>query len=42
MRNRTVGINVRVTVTEKEKVTMLAKKVWLVTRHRKTKNDADG
>ena len=26
MRNRTVGINVRVTVTEKKKVTMLAKK----------------
>lgn len=31
MRNRTVGINVRVTVTEKKKVTMLAKKMWLVT-----------
>ena len=29
MRNRTVGINVRVTVTEKKKVTMLAKKCWL-------------
>ena len=29
MRNRTVGINVRVTVTEKEKVTMLAKKCGL-------------
>ena len=26
MRNRTVGINVRVTVTEKKKVTMLARK----------------
>ena len=29
MRNRTVGINVRVTVTEKKKVTMLAKKCCL-------------
>ena len=29
MRNRTVGINVRVTVTEKKKVTMLAKKCSL-------------
>ena len=29
MRNRTVGINVRVTVTEKKKVTMLAKKCGL-------------
>ena len=26
MRNRTVGINVRVTVTEKKKVTILVKK----------------
>ena len=26
MRNRTVGINVRVSVTEKKKVTMLARK----------------
>ena len=26
MRNRTVGINIRVTVTEKKKVTMLARK----------------
>ena len=29
MRNRTVGINVRVTVTEKKKVTMLAKQCGL-------------
>ena len=29
MRNRTVGINIRVTVTEKKKVTMLAKKCCL-------------
>ena len=29
MRNRTVGINVRVSVTEKKKVTMLAKKCGL-------------
>ena len=29
MRNRTVGINVRVTVTEKKKETMLAKKCGL-------------
>ena len=29
MRNRTVGINVRVTVTKKKKVTMLAKKCGL-------------
>ena len=29
MRNRTVGINVRVTVTEKKTVTMLAKKCGL-------------
>ena len=29
MRNRTVGINVRVTVTEKKKVTRLAKKCGL-------------
>ncbi len=29
MRKRTVGINVRVTVTEKKKVTMLAKKCGL-------------
>ena len=29
MRNRTVGINIRVTVTEKTKVTMLAKKCCL-------------
>lgn len=29
MRNRTVGINVRVTVTEKKKVTMLARKCSL-------------
>lgn len=29
MRNRTVGINVRVTVIEKKKVTMLAKKCGL-------------
>ena len=29
MRNRTVGINVRVTVTEKKKVTMLAKRCGL-------------
>ena len=29
MRNRTVGINIRVTVTEKKKVTMLAKKCGL-------------
>ena len=29
MRNRTVGINVLVTVTEKKKVTMLAKKCGL-------------
>ena len=29
MRNRTVGINVRVTVTEKKKVTMLARKCGL-------------
>ena len=29
MRNRTVGINVRVTVTEKKKVTMLARKYGL-------------
>ena len=29
MRNRTVGINVRVTVTEKKRVTMLAKKCSL-------------
>ena len=29
MRNRTVGINVRVTVTEKKRVTMLAKKCGL-------------
>ena len=30
MRNRTVGINVRVTVTEKKKVTMLAKRCGLL------------
>ena len=29
MRNRTVGISIRVTVTEKKKVTMLAKKCCL-------------
>ena len=29
MRNRTVGINIRVTVTEKKKVTMSAKKCGL-------------
>ena len=29
MRNRTVGINIRVTVTEKKKVTMMAKKCCL-------------
>ena len=29
MRNRTVGINVRVTITEKKKVTMLARKYRL-------------
>ena len=29
MRNRTVGINVRVTVTEKKKVTILARKCGL-------------
>ena len=29
MRNRTVGINIRVSVTEKKKVTMLAKKCGL-------------
>ena len=29
MRNRTVGVNVRVTVTEKKKVTMLARKCGL-------------
>ena len=29
MRSRTVGINVRVTVTEKKKVTMLARKYGL-------------
>ena len=29
MRNRTVGINVRVTATEKKKVTMLARKCGL-------------
>ena len=29
MRSRTVGINVRVTVTEKKKVTMLARKCSL-------------
>ena len=29
MRNRTVGINIRVTVTEKKKVTMLAQKCCL-------------
>lgn len=29
MRNRTVGINIRVTVTEKNKVTMLARKCGL-------------
>ena len=29
MRNRTVGINIRVTVTEKKRVTMLAKKCGL-------------
>ena len=29
MRNRTVGINVRVTITEKKKVTMLARKCGL-------------
>ena len=29
MRNRSVGINVRVSVTEKKKVTMLAKKCGL-------------
>ena len=29
MRNRTVGINVRVTVTEKKKMTMLARKCGL-------------
>ena len=29
MRNRTVGINVRVTVTEKKKVTMLARRCGL-------------
>ena len=29
MRNRTAGINVRVTVTEKKKVTMLARKCGL-------------
>ena len=29
MRKRTVGINIRVTVTEKKKVTMLAKKCCL-------------
>ena len=29
MRSRTVGINVRVTVTEKKKVTMLARKCGL-------------
>ena len=29
MRNRTVGINIRVTVTEKKKVTMLARKCSL-------------
>ena len=29
MRNRTVGINIRVTVTEKKKVTMLARKCGL-------------
>ena len=29
MRNRTVGINVRVSVTEKKKVTMLARKCGL-------------
>ena len=29
MRNRAVGINIRVTVTEKKKVTMLAKKCGL-------------
>ena len=29
MRNRTVGINIRVTVTEKKKVTMLARKYGL-------------
>ena len=29
MRNRTIGINVRVTVTEKKKVTMLARKCGL-------------
>ena len=29
MRKRTVGINIRVTVTEKKKVTMLAKKCGL-------------
>jgi hypothetical protein len=30
MRNRTVGINVRVTVTEKKKVTVLARKYGLL------------
>ena len=29
MRSRTVGINIRVTVTEKKKVTMLARKYGL-------------
>ena len=29
MRKRTVGINIRVTVTEKKKVTMLARKYGL-------------
>ena len=29
MRNRTVGINIRVTVTEKKKVTMLVRKYGL-------------
>ena len=29
MRNRTVGINIRVSVTEKKKVTMLARKCGL-------------
>ena len=29
MKNRTVGINIRVTVTEKKKVTMLARKCGL-------------
>ena len=29
MRNRTVGINIRVTVTEKKKVTMSARKYGL-------------